>query len=125
MRNRIIAGLSDALFVPEAGVQSGSLITVDFAIDAGVPVYTATHDIFALSGKGMSTYLQTGSVKPVVDLEQMMASHFSRRAVKVDKKDQIMTGAEVICSATGQESLPGHMVSVSEYLVVDMLRQLQ
>ena len=113
------------LFVPEAGEKSGSLITVDYAIDAGVTVYTATHDIFAHTSKGMSAYLQAGSVKPVVDLEQMLASHFTRRAMMANKNHQITIGTEIIFSVTGQESLPGNMGSVTEYLVADMLRQLQ
>jgi len=38
-RNRIIAGLADALFLPEASKNSGSLITVEFAQKLQKPIY--------------------------------------------------------------------------------------
>ena len=38
-RNRIVAGLSDCVFLPEAAEKSGSLITVGFANQMKVPVY--------------------------------------------------------------------------------------
>lgn len=90
-----------------------------------MPVYTATHDIFAHTSKGMGMYLQTGAVKPVVDINQMMASHFTRHAMMENKNEQITPRTEDIFSATGQESLAGYMGSVSEYLVADMFRKLQ
>ncbi|USN54284.1 MAG: DNA-processing protein DprA [Candidatus Peribacteria bacterium] len=49
-RNSIVAGLGDIVFVPAAGVKSGSLITVDFALDMNKVVYTVPTSISDSSG---------------------------------------------------------------------------
>ena len=46
-RNRLIAGLSDALFLPEARAWSGSLITADFAYRQRKPIFVVPNPIFS------------------------------------------------------------------------------
>jgi DNA processing protein len=46
-RNRIVAGLSDLLFLPEAGEKSGSLITAEFAYQQNKPIFVTPNDIFS------------------------------------------------------------------------------
>ena len=46
-RNRIVAGLSDMVFLPEASEKSGSLITVDFARQMHKDVYGTPNSIFS------------------------------------------------------------------------------
>ncbi|MEM4408588.1 MAG: DNA-processing protein DprA [Candidatus Caldarchaeum sp.] len=55
LRNRIIAGLSDALIVVEAPQRSGALIAADFAKKAGVPVGAVPGKITSQTSAG--TYL--------------------------------------------------------------------
>lgn len=49
-RNRLIAGLSDALFLPEAREGSGSLITADFAYQQHKPIFVVPNPIFSENG---------------------------------------------------------------------------
>lgn len=78
-RNRIIAGLSDLLFLPEAGKKSGSLITVDFALAMKTPVYATPSSIFSSTSEGILQLMESWHVKPVVDLKRFLHQHFPFR----------------------------------------------
>jgi DNA processing protein len=45
-RNRIIAAFADVVFVPGASKDSGSLITVDFALHYSTPVVTVPASVY-------------------------------------------------------------------------------
>lgn len=76
-RNRIIAGLADMVFLPEAQEKSGSLITADIAYDIWKPVYAVMQSIFAESSKWTNTYIAARKIKPVADLEAFVESRFA------------------------------------------------
>ncbi|HEX5456084.1 MAG TPA: DNA-processing protein DprA [Candidatus Saccharimonadales bacterium] len=61
-RNRIIAGLSDALLVTEAAERSGSLYTADFALEAGIPVLAVPGNIKSPSSMGTNNLLKSGAI---------------------------------------------------------------
>lgn len=75
-RNRLIAGLCDALFLPQAGSKSGSLITVDFAIDMGRPVYWVADNIFSAESIWINQYISDKKINLVSDFDQFLSSHF-------------------------------------------------
>lgn len=79
-RNRIIAGLSDVLFLPEAGKKSGSLITVDFAHKMGVPIYGTPYDIFSPESQWLHTQISLWIIKPLFDLDSLFKNNFSLKA---------------------------------------------
>jgi len=60
-RNRIIAGLSLATLVVEAGAKSGSLITAELALDEGREVFSIPGDIFKENLAGNNKLLQKGA----------------------------------------------------------------
>jgi DNA processing protein len=69
-RNRIIAGLSAALLVLEAGCPSGTFITADRALDAGREVLVVPGSIFAPECRGPNRLLRQGAT-PVCEVAEL------------------------------------------------------
>lgn len=65
-RNRIIAGLADAVLVVEAREQSGALITADFALQSGVQVFAIPGEITSILSNGTNELLRSGAAKIAV-----------------------------------------------------------
>lgn len=77
-RNRIIAALSNVVFVPEASEQSGSLITVTAAHKLHIPIYAPLQSIFSESSKGSNNAIVTGKILPVLDMT-FLDTHFTKK----------------------------------------------
>jgi DNA processing protein len=87
-RNRIVSGLSDAVVVLEARIRSGTLITVDMALDQGKDIYAAPGRLGdhlsagcnGLIGHGARVYLD-----PEIFMKDLAEDHicnFSKRVIK-------------------------------------------
>lgn len=61
-RNRIIAGLSQAVLITEATQRSGSLHTAQFALEDGKEVLAVPGDIFRPSSVGTNTLIANGAI---------------------------------------------------------------
>ena len=59
-RNRLMAGMSHATLVIEAGVRSGTLITARLASDYGRELLVVPHSIFAEGGAGGHVFMKIG-----------------------------------------------------------------
>ncbi|MDR2540230.1 MAG: DNA-processing protein DprA [Candidatus Peribacteria bacterium] len=77
-RNRLIAGLSDLLFLPEAREGSGSLITADFALQMNKEIFVVPNQLFSPNGKGSNALLSTGKVKMLNNFDQIL-QHFKKK----------------------------------------------
>jgi len=69
-RNRIIAGLSEAVLVVEASLPSGTFLTADFALDAGRQVMVVPGSIFAPECRGSNRLIRQGAT-PITDVSDL------------------------------------------------------
>ena len=62
IRNRIVSALADALIVVEAKRRSGTMITVDYALEQGKEIYAVPGNIDSLNSVGTNDLIKMGAI---------------------------------------------------------------
>lgn len=81
MRNRIISGLSQGVLVTEAQVKSGTLSTIEHALDHGKDIFAVPGNIFSGLSEGPHKLISEGA-KPVWNGYQILDEY---RQLRVEK----------------------------------------
>ncbi len=106
-RNRMISGLSDAVLVMEAGQKSGSLITVDMALEQGKDVYALPGPVNSELSNGCNRLIRQGAgilLSPDQLLEEWeLAADSPLHGVPEDWKNEKMleTAEKLVYSCLG------------------------
>lgn len=71
-RNRLIAGLSEAVCVTEARRRSGTLNTVSHAVRYGRPVFSVPGSIYSPTSEGTNDLLREGKARPFCEASDVL-----------------------------------------------------
>lgn len=85
-RNRIVAGLSDLLFLPEAWEKSWSLITAEFAYQQNKPIFVTPNDIFSQTSIWIHQLISDKKANIVVNFSQFFAENFKKLSSAEDSQ---------------------------------------
>ncbi len=72
-RNRIISGMSDAVAVIESNATGGALITADFALLQGRPLYAVPGNITSSRSRGTNELLASQRARVLVDADTLLS----------------------------------------------------
>jgi DNA processing protein len=94
-RNRIIAGLSEAVVVVEARERSGALITADFALEEGREVFAVPGEITSSLSAGTNALLKLGAA-PVTATDDILDALGIERAPPEEAAEVSPAAAQVL-----------------------------
>lgn len=88
VRNRIISGLADAVIVVEARAKSGSLITVEHALDQGKCVYAVPGRVGDALSEGCNWLLKLGAgvITSAEDIKEFNTQHFLNKDIIFERE---------------------------------------
>jgi len=93
-RNRIVSGLADVVVVVEARSKSGTLITVDMALEQGKEVYVVPGRITDRLSDGCNSLIGQGAgvlLSPELFLEEIMEHHRDKMLLQMSSLDNTAT----------------------------------
>lgn len=103
-RNRIVSGLSRAVFLPQAASKSGSLITMRLAIEQGKDIFVAPGNIYDEESRGGNQLLRDMPHSLAIQPEDVLdALHISREIVQKQEIELTIVENLILEALKGEE----------------------
>lgn len=121
-RNRLVSGLCDGLLITEATERSGTMHTVNFALEQGKTVLAVPGNITSAGSKGTNNLIKTGAV-PVTDVSDIL--HALKLEVQMDLLDVIAANKEeaAILDQLKRGTTDGNELQTSSRLTPELFNQ--
>lgn len=124
-RNRIISGLSRAVFLAEAARKSGSLITVRLALDQGRDVFVVPGNIFAAESEGANELLREMPDALAIKPEDVLdALHIKRTGSEKKTVELSLVENQIIEALHDEELHFEELLSITQLTVGELTNAL-
>nr|MDD3720733.1 DNA-processing protein DprA [Candidatus Gracilibacteria bacterium] len=117
IRNEIISGLSVGVLVIEAQEKSGTLITVNLALEQGKDIFSIPGDIFRTNSLGCNNLLKNGNAKMVTCSEDILEEYNINTLNTSQKTEKISFVNEL-------ESIIYETLLLESFSVDDLMKKL-
>lgn len=119
-RNRIVSGLADAVVVVEAREKSGTLITVDMALEQGREVYAVPGRVTDRLSDGCNRLIRQGAV-PLLNPQELVRDLYGLQERKCTdrRRTKSKRAEETVGSRSAAASLPPELAAVYGALELD------
>jgi DNA processing protein len=109
-RNRIIAGLCEAVVVVEARERSGALITADFALEEGREVFAVPGEITSTLSAGTNALLKLGAA-PLTKVDDVLDALGIERAAAREEPEVSDEAARVLAAVRDGPAAPDELTA--------------
>ena len=123
-RNVIIAALSPVLLVAEAGERSGTMSTVDAALELGRTIYAAPGSIFSPNSQGANRLVRDGAYPIVSESDLEMRLSLDYGVLRVVTQDEGREVGEVMSALIASPARPDDLAPRLGQSVLTLLRTL-